>query len=93
MSELIIYDGDTKSIGTSYRDYARALQIAIDSYTWTMKNITEKAVMSGSFKEALECLIQYAAELHGEITFLGNEIKTTCNNFIEEIDEKDDYLY
>ncbi len=93
MLDLIVDDQYVKDLGSYYKKYAKQMQSAIDEYLSTMNWVAENAIKSGTTYDALNSFLVYAKKLQDIVSSFGIEIESVCNRFIEEIDEKDQYLY
>lgn len=93
MSELIVDDQYVAKIGSYYKNYALKLQLSLDGYVESLQRIKSEAVTSGEISNAIECFAQYAGVLRNTVSSMGNEIEATSLRYLEEIDEKDQYLY
>ena len=93
MAELIIEDQHVKDIGSYMKSFSLRLESALDDYLSIMNEIASEAVNSGEISDTLEAFIQYASKLNNSIAEIGSEINTSACAFIEEVDEKDQYLY
>ena len=93
MADLIIDDGYIQALGNHYKMCAEQLQNAVDEYIKILSKATSGNVSSGEFKEALSGFLQYAAPLREAIASFGVEIENSCHRFLEEIDEKDQYIF
>ncbi len=93
MLDLIVDDQYVKDLGSYYKKYAEHIQSAIDEYLRKMRWAQMNAIELGATSNALETFLQYAEKLQDIVLSFGIEIESVCNRFIEEIDEKDQYLY
>jgi len=93
MADLIIDDEYIKDIGIYIKDFSSKLEAYLDDYVSILNKIKTDAVISGDISEKLEVFIQYSTTLNGLISGVGTEINDTAGVFIEEVDEKDEYIY
>lgn len=92
-SELKIEDEYITSMATFLKQRATNLQDAIDSYLDILANIRQDAIKKGDTAEALDTFISYAKNLSNVVSALGETAESTCTKFLDEIDEKDEYLF
>lgn len=93
MADLIVDDENLREIGNYFQEFSKTLESSLDDYTNILKEIKTEAVMSGTISEALDTFIMCAKMLDSSISGLGIEIKNSVDRYLEEIDEKDQYLY
>ena len=93
MADLIVDDQYIKDLGNYYKCYAETIQNAIDEYLNIMNSAKTDAVKFGATADALDSFLEYAKELHDIVSYFGLQVESVCNRFIEEVDEKDQYLY
>lgn len=91
--ELLVDDAYIKDVGAYFKSYAAQLQSAMDQYTATVSCMKDEAAVSGEFSRALGDFLQHARALKDVISSFGDEIAAVCDGYLEEIDEKDQYLY
>lgn len=91
--ELKIDDDYINGMASLFETRSQDLQKGVDSYLTILAGIREEAIQEGDTAEALDAFIEYASSLKGIISELGKTAKDTCNNFLAEIDEKDQYLF
>ena len=92
-TELKIEDDSVTSMGTFLSDRATNLQSAIDNYIEILSTIRQDAIKKGDTAEALDKFISYAKNLSNVVSSLGDTAKSACTKFLDEIDEKDEYLF
>lgn len=63
------------------------------NYINIMKAIRDDGLMEGETATALEAYIEYASYLCTKIKCLGECVDTTCREFVDEVNEKDQYLF
>ena len=77
--ELKIDDEYINGMASLFETRSQDLQEGVDSYLTILSTIREEAIQEGDTADAL--------------SELGKTAKDTCNNFLAEIDEKDQYLF
>ena len=90
--ELKIDDDYINGMASLFETRSQDLQEGVDSHLTILAGIRE-ANQEGDTADALDAFIEYASSLKGIISELGKTAKDTCNNFLAEIDEKDQYLF
>lgn len=93
MADLIVDDENMRNTGNYFKEFSSTLQLSLDDYTNILNEIKNDAVISGDISEKLDAFIACAKMLDASISELGIEIKNSIDKFLEEIDEKDQYLY
>ena len=72
---------------------ATNLQEGIDRYIQILDNIRRDAIKQGATADALDTFISYAKNLSNVVEELGQTAKETCNTFISDVDESDEFLF
>lgn len=93
MAELIVYDESINNTGDYIKNLSSKLQEGIDNYINIVTEIKTNAVKSGDVSDKLDIFIQYVNQLNSMISSVGDEISMDMVTFLEEIDQKDEYLY
>ncbi len=65
----------------------------LESYISKLKEIKETAIMGGSISEAVDAFIACAEKLQGPTTTITGDLRDLTTYFVNEIDEKDEYLF
>lgn len=93
MADLIVDDENLEEIGNYFKEFSSKLQLYLDEYTNILGEIKAEAIISGDISNTLDAFIMCAKALNSSISDLGIEIKNSVDRYLEEIDEKDQYLY
>lgn len=93
MEKLIIDDAMVKQRAVAYQCYGATLQADIDEYLRTLYLIRAEGIISGATASQIDCFIGYAERLYEIITEMSSQLGHKCEEFIEEVDVKDQYLY
>lgn len=98
--DLIIEDENCKEVGENYVKEATKFEDILKEYIRIMEEVVESGIPSGQVHENLKVFldegikkINTGSDGTGERLFLANKAKTCNDEFIEEIDEADSYLY
>ena len=92
-TELKIDDEYINGMAEFLNSRAADLQEGINKYNEILASIRTDAIKKGQTAEALDTFISYAQNLSEIVAELGDSAKTTCTNFLAEIDENDEYLF
>ena len=65
----------------------------IDKYISKLKELHTTAIMEGDTAQALEAFISCAEKLKQTTRDITSEIKDRIANYLQEIDEQDEYLF
>ena len=93
MAEVIIEDEYVKNVGTKVRDELEKTGKTLSTYITCLEEVRKKGLMKGSTAEALGDFISLAAHLKGTFWDIGGCVGTDCENYIDEVDDADKYLY
>ena len=91
--ELKIDDEFVGEMGKRLKTRGTDLQAGIDSYLKTLESIHSEAITKGDTADALAKFIEYGKSLNTIVGELGENIETVCKNYIEKVDEADQYLF
>ena len=86
-TELIIDDDYVNEMADFLNTRATNLQEGIDRYIQILENIRRDAIKQGATADALDTFISYVVEERGQTA------KETCNTFISDVDESDEFLF
>lgn len=92
-TSLKIDDQYVEEMGYFIEKCANDLEDGMESYLQIMNKIKDEALMKGETAEALVAFNEYAEFLRGKIAALGETSKRVCDNFLTEVDEKDQFLF
>ena len=92
-TELIIDDDYVNEMADFLNTRAANLQEGIDRYIQILENIRRDAIKQGATADALDTFISYAKNLSNVVEELGQTAKETCNTFISDVDESDEFLF
>ena len=87
-TELIIDDDYVNEMADFLNTRATNLQEGIDRYIQILENIRRDAIKQGATADALD-----AKKLSNVVEELGQTAKETCNTFISDVDESDEFLF
>lgn len=92
-TSLKIEDQYVEDMGSFFDEYGRNMEEAMESYLQIMNTIKEDSLMEGDTAEALAVFIEHGEFLKGKMEALGEMAKSVCANFLDEVDEKDQFLF
>ena len=92
-TELIIDDDYVNEMADFLNTRATNLQEGIDRYIQILDNIRRDAIKQGATADALDTFISYAKNLSEVVEELGSSADKTCNAFLTDIDESDEFLF
>lgn len=92
-TELIIDDDYVNEMADFLNTRATNLQEGIDRYIQILDNIRRDAIKQGATADALDTFISYAKNLSNVVEELGQTAKETCNTFISDVDESDEFYF
>lgn len=92
-TELMVDDDYINGMAEYFEKQGKQLQCMADSYMEFMKRITEEGIVEGETADALKSFLGYAEKLKRVISVTSAEMRDSVMNYLEEIDEQDQYLY
>lgn len=92
-TELIIDDDYVEGMAEFLDTRATELQEGINQYIQILDNIRADAIKHGTTADALDTFISYAKNLSEVVEELGSSANKTCNAFLTDIDESDEFLF
>lgn len=92
-NELIVDDGYCDALSTYVGARGEQLDAIIAEYITILQEVGSSGIISGEISEALGSYIGYAQMLSGKIGSISTEIKKEISNFLEEVDEEDQFLF
>lgn len=90
---VVMYDGDYASAATHIDKYCNALIEMINTYTSTLEEITESAIVDQKITSALAKLSNQTAPLVQTIAEIGEQVSQTSREFVSGVDAADNFLY
>jgi hypothetical protein len=92
--EKIIVDDDyIEEMAQYYNDTGILLQNMIDAYISKMNSILDNAIKSGEVHEAIRSFVTCAEQMKGCINETAKLAKCAADEFLVQIDEKDNFLF
>lgn len=92
-ADLIVKDDEFYDAGKNFNSFHTTLSDAIKQYKTILVNISTSAVASGKTHDALVMFIEYINKLEVIVSDLAGRYETIINNYLEELENADDYLY
>ena len=93
-SELIVDDEYCKKACTYIEKENKVMSDAIKSYISILKTVSATGIKKGDVAESLKVFIDYAGKIDNcLVETVATPFKTSVNEFLELIDEKDQFLF
>lgn len=92
-NKLVIDDESLKEIGKFIKDQSYNVETMIQDYLDILNGVNSDGIKSGKTTEALSLFIEYAKQIQGKIYEIGELINEDISVFLDEIDDKDNYLF
>ncbi len=92
-NELIVSDDYIEEMSEFFLNQGQNLENMLDQYLTAVSVICSTNITSGRIHDGLEAYRNAGKSLNGELKMLSTVVSQTLNNFINEIDEVDKYLY
>ena len=90
---IITTDENVDQARASIKARCDTLEESIGAYIKLLENLCTAGFASGQTSEAIRAFADVAKELKGQFESIGQSIDITLENFNEEIDSADEYLY
>ncbi|WP_204871892.1 hypothetical protein [Pseudoflavonifractor capillosus] len=91
--DLIIDDEYVYAVGNDCNQRGKKLEDILDEYVVILKEIKSEAIMAGNVSEALEAFIGCVEPLKDQITELSQRVEERSSNFIQDVNDADQYLF
>lgn len=92
-NQLIVDEDYCNAMGDFFNRQGENLESMILEYVSELKTIRNAAVIDGAVSQALEEFITYSEKLKNQIGPVSSVAKTSVTKYLQEIDEKDQYLF
>lgn len=93
MAKVIIEDEYVRNVGMKVREELEKTGKTLSTYITLLEEVRKKGLMKGSTAEALGEFISLAEHLKGTFWDIGGCVGVDCENYIDEVDDADKYLY
>lgn len=93
MADLKICDNEYREIAELYKEIGNTLDSQINKYIEYLNRVCENAVKSGNVYENLMAFTAEAGMLKGQLNNITAIIKEEVINYIESVDNTDEYLF
>lgn len=90
--KLIIDSQYTNEIPVYCETQGKQLQDMIDEYLEIMNTLLETGIKKGETADSLKVIIRYAEELASVVESTAVTVKDTIINYVDYIDDEDQYL-
>lgn len=92
-NSVIIQETYCTNIGSFYWDASRQLEEAMQKYLSILEDIRKDAIVAGDTADSLQVFIQYAKKIKGQIEVMGKVAHQIECQFMDAVDEADQYLF
>lgn len=93
MGNLKVADEEYTDIGTKIEDFGTVAEKQIETYFLILKDICSSSIADGYVHDNLVSFYNNSITLQGQISELTQLCKNTCTNYVDRIDQEDQYLY
>jgi len=93
MGNLTVKDEEHKALSEKYQKAGSIAEKELDQYLFIMRMVCENAVSDGAMHANLVLFMEEARKLKGFITDITNPASNETNEFVDEIEKADEYLY
>jgi hypothetical protein len=92
-NQLIIDEDYWRDMASFFERQGKNYESMIQEYVQTLKTIRDSAIIDGAVSAALSEFITYAEKLENQIGSLSTRAKSAVNQFLADIDAKDQYQF
>ncbi|WBY63707.1 hypothetical protein [Thermocaproicibacter melissae] len=92
-NQLIIDEDYWRDMASFFEKQGKNYESMIQEYVQTLKAIRDSAIIDGAVSAALSEFITYAEKLENQIGSLSTRAKSAVNQFLADIDAKDQYQF
>lgn len=95
MDPNLVIDDDyiTDALGTQIESYLKRVEEYYNKYIEILEKVKRMAVISGDTADALGEFIVCAKKLSGFLTDYSEQLKMTCESYISEINQCDNFEF
>jgi len=93
MGNLTVKDEEHKSLSEMYCQAGNIAEQELSKYLSIMRMVCENAVAEGAMHANLVAFMEEARKLKGFIADITNPASNETNEFVNEIENADEYLY
>lgn len=93
MADVIVVDDEYSSLKTSIEDFGSTVEEAYSQYIRIMQNICDTILTRGRAAENLKAFTSRANGMSFLAEGRTEETSLSCEAFVQEIDEADEFLY
>lgn len=91
--DLIIDDEYVSAVGYDCNQRGRKLEEVLEQYVAILKEIQEEALVEGDVSDALEAFVGCVELMKGSLRELSQTIEKRCSDFIQDVNDADQYLF
>ena len=93
MGNLKINDAEYETLATASLKICEVADKQIKEYLSILENILDKAVTHGNIYNCLTLFFEKAKKFEEYVMPVGDDLNKTATDYLDEINEKDQYLY
>ena len=93
MSEIIIVDEELQEMAEAIRLQSEETERIVESLIEAFEKITTELTVEGNVAENFKTLKQEIESLKGQFSDIYDEVSQAVEEFINEVDTADDFLY
>lgn len=93
MSGIVIVDEEFKVIAEEIKKQSEETETTVDSLIEVFESITTELAVEGNVAENFQILKEEIGSLKGQFTGIYNEVSQVVEEFINEVDAADEFLY
>ena len=93
MHDVIVYDEEYTQAASTVKSACSQMERLIRQYIAILNGVSNSAVTSGATADALKAYISYARKLDGVLDLIATTNKPVANNFVQTIDNQDQFLF
>lgn len=93
MDDLIVTDDEYEGLGGALVAYGNALDEQVAEYLRVLDHICSNILDEGRAAENLQTFTSYAQVVSGAITRVSSSMQQKCTDFVQAIDDADEYIY
>lgn len=91
--DFILCDDTMAELATYFNTRGSGINDKLDAYLNCMYALRDEGILEGNVHDGLVTYIQYAEELKGQMVEISEMISSKLTEFVEDIDEIDQFIY
>ena len=92
-AELVVDEENLRELADYFKTRSTELERMIKQYINHLKKIRINSIQSGRAADGLDGYIEFANGMRNNIPPVGDKLYEVINDFISDVDEKDQYLF